>query len=339
MPSRNNTGITNWRRRAVKIRRLLRSSRGKDILIFLLFLGVSYVFWIIMALNDDMLQDTRVRLEITGVPDGYAFVTEPPEFLQVGVRDKGTVLANYSLAGSRTLKIAYSEMTSDESKDRVFLSEQQLGGRLRSLFDPTTQIVSVRPDSLSLIVTDHAPSTARVIADVDASAASQFVISGPITIQPDTVKVYTARHLASRPRIVRTARITRTELTDTLSLEVRLTAEQGTRIEPSHVRLTIPVEPLISKNREVSVQVIHAPATDAVVLFPSRVRVSYLLPMSLYNAENSIISVTADYSHRHNGKIPLAIGSLPDYYRGVELSTDSVEYLIEQKTLQPTQND
>lgn len=338
MPSRNNNGNKSLRRAAVRVRRLLRSSRGKDILIFLLFLGVSYVFWIIMTLNDDMQRDTRVRLEITDVPEGYAFVSEPPPFLQVGIRDKGTVLANYTIGGGRTLKINYSDLTFDESKDRVTLTEQQLNSRLRSLFDPTTQIVSIRPDSLSLIVTDRAPNAARVVADVEATAASQFVISGPITVTPDTVKVYSARHLRIRPHVVKTAKITRSELKDTLCLEVRLMPEPGTRMEPSKVLVTVPVEPLISKNREVSVQLVHAPGNDAVVLFPSRVRVSYLLPMSLYNSENNVVTVTADYSQHHDGKMPLAIGALPDYYRGVELSTDSVEYLIEPKAAQPLQN-
>lgn len=338
MPTGNKTGFKSWRRQAVKLRRLLRSSRGKDICIFLLFLGVSYVFWIIMTLNDDMQRDTRVRLEISGIPNGYTFVTEPPEFLQVGLRDKGTVLANYTLGGSRTLKVNYSDMTYDAANDRVTMSEQQLGARLRSLFDPTTQIVSVRPDSLSLTVTDRPAYPVPVEANVEITAASQFVISGPVTVRPDTVKVYAARHLRTRPSAIRTVRLTRSELKDTLNLEVRLAAEPGMRIEPPAVTLTVPVEPLISKNREINVQISHAPENDAVVLFPSHVRISYLLPMSLYNSESNVVSVTADYARRHRGKIPLVIGALPDYYRGVELSTDSVEYLIEPKTAIPGQN-
>lgn len=327
------------RRWAVRMRRLLRSSRSKDILIFLLFIGVSYVFWIIMTLNDDIQQDVRVRLEIAGTPEGYTFISEPPAFLQISVRDKGTVLTNYSLGGSRTLKINYSDMTFDESKDRVTLSEQQLNSRLRTIFDPTTQIVSVRPDSLSFIVTDRAPNKAQVVADIEATPAGQFVISGPITVTPDTVSVYSARHLRIRPKIVRTAKISRTELKDTLCVEVRLQPEPGTRIEPSRVMLTVPVEPLIAKNRDVAIQLVHVPENDAVVLFPSRVNVSYLLPMSIYNSETNVLTVSADFANRHEGRIPLTIGALPDYYRGVELSTDSVEYLIEQKAALPAHTD
>lgn len=311
--------------------RLLRSSKGRDFLIFLLFLAVSYGFWVILALNDDIQQEVRVRLEISNVPSGYTFITEPPEYLTLGVRDKGTVLANYSLSGGKTLKIDYSDMIFDESRDRVTLSTQILENRLRTFFDPTTQIVSLRPDSLSLIVTDRTPNPAKVIPDVDVTPASQFVIAGNIKVVPDTVSVYSARHLHVRPRTVSTVKITRTELKDSLTLEVRLQSEPGTRIVPDKVKLTIPVEPLIAKNREIPVHLLHA-SEDMVVLFPSFVRVSYLLPMSLYNSENNVVTVTADFAKRNNGKIPVEIGSLPAYYRGVELSTDSVEYLVEQKS-------
>ncbi len=331
MPNRSKFSPRTLHLLAVKALRLLRSSKGRDFLIFLLFLAVSYGFWVILALNDDIQQEVRVRLEIANVPSGYTFITEPPAYLTLGVRDKGTVLANYSISGGKTLKIDYSDMVFDDARDRVTLSTQVLENRLRTFFDPTTQIVSVRPDSLSLIVTDRSPNLARVIPDVDISPASQFVIAGPVKVEPDTVSVYSARHLHVRPRTVRTVKITRTELKDSLTFEVSLQQEPGTRIVPNKVKLTIPVEPLISKNREIPVQLLHA-SDDVVVLFPSRVRVSYLLPMSLYNSENNVVTVTADFSRRRNGKIPVEIGSLPDYYRGVELSTDSVEYLIEQKS-------
>ena len=333
MPDKNNNGLSRTLRKwAIGANRLLRSSRGKDILMFLCFLGVSYVFWIIMTLNDDIQQDVNVNLEITDVPKNYKFISEPPRFIQVGLRDKGTVLANYTLSGTKTLKINYSDFAYDESKDRITLTSQQLNARLRSLFDPATQILSVRPDSLHFIVTDRAPNQARVVPEVDVSPASQYVISGPITVSPDTVKVYSARHLRVRPTTVKTVKVTRREMKDTVVVDVHLQSVPGTRIEPDVVTVTVPVEPLISKRRQVGVQLVHQPENTNVVIFPSRVNVSYLLPMSLYNSESTVVTVTADFAEHHNGKLPLSIGALPDYYRGVELSADSVEFTIERKS-------
>lgn len=318
-----------------RVRELLHSSRGKDVIVFLLFTLVSYVFWVIMSLNDDAQRDLEVKLEITDVPDDVFFISEVPKALTVNVRDKGSVLAGFYWNGTPGLKISYDELTAYPLRDRVAFPAQELTSRVRSLFASTTQVVSIRPDSLSLIYTDRPGTRAVVIPDLQVEPSSQSVISGPITISPDSVTVYAARHLTVKPLSVQTMTLNRSGLTDTLICEVKIRPETGVRIVPDHVTVTIPVEPLIAKSRVVPVTLLHgaSSATYDVVLFPSQVRVSYLLPMSLYSTENAVISVNADFYERSGTKIPLTIGSCPDYYQDVALSVDSVEYLIEQKAI------
>lgn len=334
MPNRNKI-LSFLRRQLDRISGTLHSSRGKDILIFLAFACVSYVFWVVMSLNDDSQRDINVRLEIEDVPDDISFISELPEAVVVNVRDKGSVLANYFIAGAPTLKVKYGELLSDPVMDRVLMGEQELGSRVRALFGSTTQIVDMHPDSLSFIVTDTPGRRVPVVADIEALPSARSVISGPIRVEPDSVTVYTARHLAVRLRAAHTVSVSRSDLTDTLVMEVRLRPESGVRMVPDRVKVTIPVEPLIAKQRSVSVAPVHMPESQHVVLFPSQVTVSYLVPMSLYNSENALISVFADYNERSSTRIPLSIGAYPRYYHGVSLSADSVEYLIEQKTSLP----
>lgn len=320
-----------------RVRELLQSSRGRDVIVFICFTLVSYIFWVIMSLNDDAQRDLEVKLEITDVPEDIHFISEVPKSLTVNVRDKGSVLAGFYWNGAPGLKIRYDELTAYPLKDRVAFPEQELAARVRALFASTTQVVSVRPDSLSLIYTDRPGTKALVIPDLQIEPSAQSVISGPVTISPDTVLVYAARHLAVRPSSVKTMLLSRTDLTDTLVCDVKIRPEAGVRIVPDHVTVTIPVEPLISKTRVVPVTLLHGASSDSheVVLFPSQVSVSYLLPMSLYSTENSVITVNADFFSRSGTKIPLSLGSHPDYYQDISLSLDSVEYLIEQKAYLP----
>lgn len=316
-----------------RVRELLHSSRGKDVIVFLLFTLVSYVFWVIMSLNDDVQRDLEVKLEITDVPDGVYFISDVPKSLTVNVRAKGTVFAGYYWNGTPSMKLRYDEMVVYPLKDRVALPEQELTARIRSLFSSTTQVVSVRPDSLSFIFTDRPGVKAVVIPDLQVDPSPQSVISGPVKISPDTVTVYSAGHLAVHPAEVTTMSINRSGLTDTLVCEVRLRPEPGVKIVPDRVTVTVPIEPLISKTRVVPVTLLNGSSADShdVVLFPSQVTVSYLLPMSLYSTESSVVSVNADFFQRSATKIPLSLGSFPSYYQGVSMSIDSVEYLIEQK--------
>lgn len=338
MPTKSNTGKFSPRRQATRLRRLLRSSRSKDFFIFAFFVLVSYLFWLLLTLDDDMQRELSVRLEITGVPENVTFISDVPQAVQVNLRDKGSMLINYKLGPSPQLKIPYKDFTYDEFKDRVFISEHSLQNKLRALFGSTAQIVSAKPDSLSFIVTTKPPTLAHVVPRISVTPAPQCVISGPITVTPDTVKVFSSRHIPLKITEVKTLKVTRSNVSDTLHLEVLLHPESGIRMVPDRVAVMVPVEPLIAKSRDVNISLIHASGPNSVVLFPSHVNVSYLVPMSLYNSENSNITVTADFLKRSSSRIPLTLTNVPPYCQGAEISTDSVEYLIEQKVASPVSN-
>ncbi len=61
-----------------------------DAVLFLIFVGVSTLFWIILALNDSAQDSFNVRLNICNVPDSVTCISDIPDKFHVGVRDKDT---------------------------------------------------------------------------------------------------------------------------------------------------------------------------------------------------------------------------------------------------------
>lgn len=319
---------------ARRVRALFHTSRGKDLLIFLLFILVSYAFWLVMTLNEEAQRELHVPLRITDLPEQYTFISDVPENVQVSVRDKGSSLFRYSWGGMPQLRISYSDMRRSAGKDsRLVFTEQEMSARVRSLFGAQAQVNAIHPDSLSLIYTDRPGRRVKVIPEVNASTAWNSVIAGAVTVQPDSVTVYTVPQISGPVREARTLSVNFGDLSETLTTEVRLQPVPGARMVPDRVTVTVPVEPLIAKQRSVNVSLIGAPHSASVVLFPSRVDVTYLVPMSAYNNEVGAITVVADYSHRSTAtaRIPVHVTSAPDLCHSITLATDSVEYLLEQK--------
>lgn len=313
-----------------KFRHLLRSSRGQDVLLFLLFVLVSYGVWMILKLNDTTHYDFDVELKISDVPEGIHFISEVPENLHASVLDKGLNLVKTAWGGKPELKLEYSDFNYDEVNDKLTVSRQTLRSQMRAIFGNNAQITATTPDSLSFIVTKRAPRKVKVIPDVDVTPVGQCVISGPVTVKPDSVLIYSPAHAKVPPQTILTERLVRSEIKDTLTFELSILNSSTTKAEPSKVMVTIPVEPLMSKTRNVAVELINEPSSGTVVLFPTKVPVSYLLPMSLFNAERGTVTVVADYSKRSADRIPIRITSYPNDYRAVEVSTDSVDYIFEQ---------
>ena len=51
-----------------RIRSELRTTKGRNILTFLVFLVISAFFWLLMALNDETQQDYRVPVRLEDFP-------------------------------------------------------------------------------------------------------------------------------------------------------------------------------------------------------------------------------------------------------------------------------
>ncbi len=70
---------------------------------------------------------------------------------------------------------------------------------------------------------------------------------------------------------------------------------------------------------------------------PSKVEVSYLVPMSEFNSEPYVLKAYVDYNearHARNGKLKVTMSLMPELYRNASMTPDSVEYIIEPKRAQ-----
>lgn len=308
---------------------MLHTSKGKDILLFLLFLLVSYGFWLTQELNDEEQRSFELELRIGHVPSDVKFISDVPSRIHISVRDKGIELLRYKWSGTPQITVNYDELTYDEHNDRVSFSNQLLLSKLHTSLPASATILTCQPDSLSITVTKRAPTPARVYADVEITPSPECVISGPVTVNPDTVLIYSGNHAQIPSSKIHTEKLIRSGVKDTLHVSVSLLAPQGTMAEPSRVKVTVPVEPLMSKSREVPVQVINYLGNANVVTFPSRVRISYLIPKSLFNKEKEMVNVVADFTRRSGSRLPIRILNCPDYYHAVEIDTDSIDFMLE----------
>ena len=124
------------------------SARGREVGLFLLFLAVSYVFWLLLTLNHEVQEDVEVPISIVNVPDSVTFISDVPSAVKVSVRDKGSVLIRHQMGGVKVMKLDWNDYASTNSK--FMMGKVDLGARLRDYFGPSSQIVTVVPDSIRI---------------------------------------------------------------------------------------------------------------------------------------------------------------------------------------------
>lgn len=314
----------------IELKEFLSSSKGRDILLYLVFVIISFAFWAILSLNNLIQDNYKVMFRITGIPQGVTMINDYPREFNVTVKNNGYVLLKYMIGDNPEITVDFKEYANGNGQ--LLISRQEMEDMLVAEFGSGTSIVSFSPESLSIKYTSLPGKKVPVEIYGDYVANFQYVVNGEIVSVPDSVTIYSDAGNLSAIDKVRTEKIISRNLTDSLYVRIAIQNIKDVRAVPDSVDVMIPVEPLVTKRSSIPVIVKNLPENVSVVVFPSSVQVSYLLPMSLYNDRlDDKFEASVDYGdiQGNNAKLPVRIEIAPEIYQNIQLETDSVEYVIE----------
>lgn len=309
---------------------MLRTAKGRNILTFFACLAVSAGFWMLMALNDDVQHDYAMPIELTDFPDNATILSGYNSTLNLTIKDKGSSQLKFGLGRRPTMKLRFGDFV--KQKDSILLlSPVQLNSAVRSIFGTGATIVGMRPDSLRIVYTTNRGIKVPVAINAEVHTQPQYTYSGTPTLSPDTVILYANSHKRFKVHSLTTQQISLDNLTDSTTVEAVLNVPAGMRAIPSTVKATFPVEPLVSKQQQVQVELANVPPGMKIVTFPSMVEVSYLLPKSMYNGEPAKVKATVDCRGISSSRktLEVSLSKLPSRYRNVTVKPTHVEYVIE----------
>ena len=314
----------------IELKEFLSSSKGRDILLYLVFVVISFAFWAILSLNNLIQDNYKVMFRITGIPQGVTMINDYPREFNVTVKNNGYVLLKYMIGDNPEITVDFKEYANGNGQ--MLISRQEMEDMLVTEFGSGTSIVSFSPESLSIKYTSLPGKKVPVEIYGDYVANFQYVVNGEIVAVPDSVTIYSDAGNLSAINKVRTEKIISRNLTDSLYVKIAIQNIKDVRAVPDSVDVMIPVEPLVTKRSSIPVIVKNLPENVSVVVFPSYVQVSYLLPMSLYNDRlDDKFEASVDYGdiQGNKAKLPVRIEIAPEIYQNIQLETDSVEYVIE----------
>lgn len=314
------------------IRDRMFSPKGKNIMVFCVFILISTLLWMVMALNEDVQRDIKTDIRITNCPDSITRVSDIPEWINISVKGMGTQLFAYGLGHRPCIDIDYRQY---ERNGVISLKPDQLRGLARRHFGQNATVLSINPDSLYVTFTSLKPKKLPLMVDAQVTTLPNCALTGPIKATVDSVLVYSVSPLPDRIRHVSTNPIRLADVAGSQTMKVKVHPPRGCRTVPDSVTVNISVEPMISRSSKVLIKPIHLPAGVKMILLPSAISVNYTQPMSRYDESTPNFVVTADYSSLdrdlRSNKIKVELTKADGNFINVYLSTDSVEYIIERK--------
>lgn len=314
-----------------RIKDVVRSQRGRNILVFFVFLVISTILWSILSLNEEDQYDVRMPVKLTNVPDSVTIISTPPSTISVSLKAKGTQLLKQSFGNVPSFDIDFRVY---RSRNSIVLRDADVKAIARAAYGGASVLVA-SPDSLNLKFTTRRGVAMPIVIDYKVTAGPQSTIASRPTLSFDTTRVYSTSRIPESLNAISTEPIRLNDLNRTTTTKVRLIAPRNCRVIPDSVDVTFNIEPLISKTRKVLIEPINVPAGVKLITFPANTDVLYMVPMSLYNQTDPHFRVYADYNtinpSSKTHKIKLRLRDVPSELQNVHLAADSVEYIIEKK--------
>lgn len=316
-----------------RIRSFLLSRNSRQFLVFLFFVFVSFSFWLLQVLNDDYETEFSVPLRLKNVPGDVVLTSELPNELRIGVKDRGTVLANYML-GQTFYPITLDFKDYENKGNRVQIPVSTLMKKIAGQLSQSTKLLTIRPDTVEFIYTKGKAKKVPVKLQGKLDLDRQYYISD-ITYSPDSVMVYAPQEILDTITVAYTQPVELDNITDTIRRRVNLAQVKGAKFTPSSDEVTILVDIYAEKSVEVPVRGVNFPPDKILRTFPSKVQVTFQVGLSHFKsitADDFFVGVTYESLLKNKGeKCPVNLKSVPRYVNHVHLHPKEVDYIIEQQ--------
>ena len=131
-------------------KRFARSTKGSDLIIFIVCLGIASVFWLFLSLYEEVERDFDVPLEIEQIPDSIVIVEPIPSSFNLAVQGKGVQFLKFLWHDVRPLRVKFNDYTTGGN---FLIPRQKLEGLFRDYFGQGVKIINLRPESVKAAYT------------------------------------------------------------------------------------------------------------------------------------------------------------------------------------------
>ena len=321
----------------MKINAFLRRQRWKEALIFFFFVLLSLGFWLLQSLQQEYEIEINVPVRYKNIPPDISFTETPPQVVIAKVKDKGSVLLNYSF-GRSFAPIETNMKNQAEKSGSISISKKAIENDIQKQLLATTSLVTFEPQHIEAAYSKRIKKEIPVVFNGTIQTNPGFHVSGNITISPMNISVYASDVVLDTLNQAKTVFTEIKKGNKTITKTVQLQKVSDATYDPTSVTITIPIEEFTEKTLEIPVLCTDLPPHYTLRTFPSVAKVTCSIPLSRFKdlSEDAfeIRFSFKDLEQNVSGSLPIQLTKKPDWVSSVALVPDKIEFILEQNNLQ-----
>lgn len=320
----------------MKINAFLRRQRWKEALIFFFFVLLSFGFWLLQSLQQEYEIEISIPVRYKNIPPDISFTDTPPQEVIVKVKDKGSVLLNYSF-GRTFAPIEANMKNQAEKSGSLAIAKKAIESDIQKQLLATTSLISFEPQSIEAAYSERVKKDIPVVFNGTIQTNPGFHVSGDISISPTTVSVYASDVVLDTLNQAKTVFTEIRKGNKTITRTIQLQKISEATYDPTSVTITIPIEEFTEKTLNIPIVCTDIPPHYTLRTFPSVAKVTCSIPLSRFKdlSEDAfeIKFSFKDLEQNVSGSIPIRLTKKPDWVSSTTLVPDKIEFILEQNTL------
>lgn len=324
--------ITDFSKVIIRRLRLVRINR--NLLVFLVFLLISIIFWFMQTIKETTEVSLVYKLNVVNMPKNAIFTTDLPEEVNIIYSSKGWNAFYYKFMKSHDQALTINFKDIDNNAGKVIIDVSNIRKAANKHTPEGMSFKSAMPNKIEAYYSNGQHKRVPVIFNGHVSTNSGRYLCG-IHLQPDSVDVYAPEQLFNSINDIKTESAHFTNVEDTIRTELSLIVPKGIKVLPDKTDAEICVDIFTDKTIEVPIYSENVPSNTVLRTFPLRAKVTFLVSSTLYNditADNFLIVVDYNDTKKGQRRCKIYVRQQPYSIRHLRIAPESVEYVIEQET-------
>ncbi|MBE0676376.1 MAG: YbbR-like domain-containing protein [Bacteroidales bacterium] len=318
-----------------------RSTSERDVLVFGFFLALSFIFWYLNGLSQEIENQVKYPVRYVNPPRNSVLTGNLPARLEMDLRGPGYSLLKLRLSGSRAPVVVDMERldlktlpAKDGNNLKYVLSSsltESFHKQLRADFD----ILKISPDTLFFSFDRLETRLVPVYPDLQITTGKEFFVRGEPQANPDSVYVTGPLPIIDTIRFVKTRAKKYSAVSQSFTVSLPLAGSRDYEVSERKVRVSVQVEQYTEARIDLPVRLLNLPDSIEIKLFPDGINLRVLVAVSDYKGIfESNIQAVVDLSAvnlQTAEKLPVSIINVPAYARSLMYSPQEIDFIIESR--------
>lgn len=311
----------------------------RKILVYLVFVGISTVFWFLNELSNDYNSTINYPVRFTNLPKNKILVSDLPKNLNLSVNAYGYTLLRYKLSPASFPVIInmekYGGNIANPSVNKFRLQTRYTREAINKQLNNDVEVLDILPDTILFqfanIISKKVPIKPLVKLEFD----EQCMLNGTISFTPDSIVVKGPNNILDTLSAVYTRFSNFDKLNKPLQRNVALKEINKLTFNKKRVVMQIPVSKFTQADFDVPIQPKNVPDSLDLKSFPRIAKVTCLVSLEEYDkiqTKDFLLEIDFyDIEKLLGNKLTVTLGISPTNAKNVAFFPESVEFILDKK--------